>query len=572
MEAQKTGNFPEPIRLCGQLKEELESEQSWTKSGKEIKAGVRAKRLVLQGFEEDSRFAIEVIKQFSEKIASLPSDRLIFQNEMGMEIVRVELEGAGILEVGLLEFARRLHLSRKELRKAEKEGKLSEILTEKLKHLQPIQKILEHYQPIFNKYEAAAEGKLVVPGSVPTIESGLTAKELMSIVRVAFTPDTFNAGEEGTFINTSDGEKHLLQLNKESGHLQIVRLSGSVRLGEGSYGKVDRVVDVSSASFKALKIAKQGVSTQKDAIAREDVLNECKILKLFQAKDWKVPGIQERLIEVEVISPPSSEEILIGNMGPEYEKNLYDLIQKIPISKMDPLVRIDGIGQIIFGLAWMYTLEVKHGDIRNKNVFVKVGEPLSIKLDDSTQSTIQLYQFDICDWGGARQFQDLQVDSKAVQDDPLGPMSMTRLPQGDEEKMREYVESKSQLLYQEIHIAHDTFATGAVAYEILAWSSSFFDQPVPVKSLRPVLSKGINVKPLCRPQVGGFCDEKWINFFQNMMEEDPFKRIHPLKAWDAYLENMREESSLLRIPKEILTRYEAWNEKLLIRLHEIENS
>lgn len=216
-------------------------------------------RHTLPGLEADPRFYIK--KMDISKTAG--GIRSVF-SRMNRSINYIKLKSGSLdgneVYININSLAKRLLLSKKEIKQAIKEGRLEQLIQDRAESF--TKGNIEKYKEIFDQYEFV-KGELQSQG-------GLKARTLMKVLEIGFKQMSMEPEKGG--IIAADGREFLFKPLKGRVVTLIDLSAGRWELGRGSYGKVDMVYDLVSRQSLAMKttLHKKGIQD----IEKEGMISE----------------------------------------------------------------------------------------------------------------------------------------------------------------------------------------------------------------------------------------------------------------------------------------------------------
>lgn len=365
--------------------------------------------------------------------------------------------------------------------------------------------------------DGAADGE-VSPELTPEILMKIIRKANLSLYRK-------DEKEDGAAITMKTGPKdnrtwRQFLTNRTAEGLQVIQWSDKILLnendpsylGEGSFGTVQKVYDISHATIKALKLAKQDADPVYAAKATEDIVNEGAKLTAF---DSTSDGLQHRPIAAIGIPFDHEGKKIYGYWGNYYnERSLQHAIDiqnfhDLPFNSRERLLMIL---PLFLGLKILQTPTktrgpVIHGDIKPGNVFMQ-------KKDGK-------YSLFIGDLGDAKDLQNELPLSKRPGLRPLGTVSTPGYyTKTDLQRLRETNSQEDWVKYQ---LKRDNFALASSAWELLIGSEVYeIDSTKGINKNTALTSKGITPSDLTLFKY--LYGESLAKLFELTLDEDPDKR------------------------------------------------
>jgi hypothetical protein len=257
--------------------------------------------------------------------------------------------------------------------------------------------------------------------------------------------------------------KHFLTGVNEEGNLQIVNWSGIVSrnrhagfLGAGTFGVAQKVYDLASKTFAAIKVAEPEDPDKKKA-AEVDVLNEGFKLKEVH-KDGVRPGLQEQPMFVFNLSADVQGKTrnVVGTLGRLYNQgDMFCVLTENP-RKPDDTGKRDMALQILKGGKALHETMV-HGDIKLENTFVRYDE-----------ATGKWFAY-IADFGDVKYKTDFVFDGREAgyKNMPVGFGTMASphyFTQGDIKASKEAVASQNEANWADLQQRRDVYAIATTVW------------------------------------------------------------------------------------------------------------
>lgn len=473
---------------------EAAAEKSVSEAGKEIGLGQRTTRLQLADLDHP-QFYIEVIPKGQKNPLSG-----FFDNIKGhIHYVDLKVNGQTVM-VNVNSLAQRLHLDEGELRAAAKQGKLEDFLTkEKGEHIKSLptrvliaknfgnipeadkREIINEYGKIIDNFAAEGEGTLKTRNGAH--DTGISKSELVKVIGLAVKNELPQGGAliktsamvqkqrtKGVTTVTINISQAVLAKRDATGKLHLTMLYGK-ELGTGSAGVVEKVVNLTDGTFKALKTVNTPehvkvmlAADDKDVIAtaqkllqdkRDNILSEAKLLLEFNPTGTAV-GIQK--------PPQLVYQIAGGAYTPEATGFMMELAEKGDLSSAwkseDRSVKqnMEGSVQMLKGLVYAKNQGLPHGDIKPQNILVG-------KNSDGRE------EFRIADWGGTQFCRNPAEFQKKLEHNmgPAGPKTVGYYYEGaggDIERMENAGRSGNMDAYKAAAFSRDVFALGATMVQM----------------------------------------------------------------------------------------------------------
>jgi hypothetical protein len=289
--------------------------------------------------------------------------------------------------VQVKELAKALYVSESQIVQAADSGKLDSLVA----HLA---ETMQKYKMQFAHFER--HQKLVVAGHSESDAGALTARQLMKTTAAAF-------------LNIYPGESEIIDLGRFKGKVLVsVGRDGSVeifkimkRLGKGSFGKADLMIDVTSGDTTVMKLARQkpmSHRSQRENAVR-DVKNEYITLCIIHQGGNKT-GIQDKprmcveVLNQSALSKGKLEYEEAGYMGSHYDGTASRLGKDPDFKGAHAL---DALYQLFSGLDTLTSLEIVHCDLKPANIlFRKNPDPTAMRK----------FEVHLSDFGGACRLHD----------------------------------------------------------------------------------------------------------------------------------------------------------------------
>jgi Protein kinase domain len=334
---------------------------------------------------------------------------------------------------------------------------------------QLMQQAKNDYKAISANYKEGVNGTLVAKSKDGKAIPGMTKQLLMKIVRQS-TLSLENSNSNGVRVNTKSMKQRKLNLlagKADNGSLQVINWSGDVNinesnsnfLGQGSFGRVQRVANISLAEVNALKISCPKEEKNKQ-LARDDIKNEYS----------KLTEIHENGLQEGLQFPPSTnyeisngDDTEIGMLQPIYsEGELFDYIVDGTIDNLTPKKRIQLLVKLFKGLNTLQEQNIVHGDIKLENCFVGIKD-----------GNVFIH---IADLGGAK---NTKTELLLNQPDNLSNFNLNSgnalgtiatpgyFTKTDWNKSYQHAFFKDQKSWENVQMKRDVFATATVAYALL---------------------------------------------------------------------------------------------------------
>lgn len=285
-----------------------------------------------------------------------------------------------------------------------------------------------------------------------------TREELISKIREAcLTMKMVRDNGLALRTNWNDSTHVIMQSNK--GYLDVFNVKE--RLGEGSFGQVDELVNVVTLKTIALKTLHPPVFNnnvdpfyvrEKYRIALKDLFNEYHILELLH-KNGKAIGIQDPPKRTFKLLKEENHERILSDayITTKYASNYFRDIIKDDVTYRD---RILECRQLLIGLAHMETCGVMHGDIKTENILIKTNK--------NGKRFIE-----IADFGGATTDIHERMDGKVCTDSCVANRDMN-IEKELLYKIKERGKNKYIRDFKELQFKQDVFAMGLVFYELFS--------------------------------------------------------------------------------------------------------
>lgn len=394
-----------PDRPKGFKIEDSEAEGSYAKNGNGIAMGEKISRLILD--DKDSRFNIAVVRE---------KDIGFFQKVFTHIKIK---EGDESIYVNVNSVAKRLHLSKANVKKAAASGQFTSAIKNRSNE---VKRILTEYERLFLLHRANAkmDSKLVLK-VIGKAESLLRAS----------TPDQKRVQLEikkkgRTFVAMLDQEGLL--------NISFIRR----KLGEGSFGAVYIVTHL-AGNDPAELVIKYAKDNKR---AREDVKKEAETLSYLHG-DGEVEGIQSKPHRVLSVLTPGSE-VKDGYLSVRYAGDLTKAYKEGIIQK------IKRGHSLLKAVAIMHKKGVAHKDIKPENILIR-GE-----------TTV------LSDFGDATRFDP----SKPIKE--WGVHTPVYTHSGLQYKAFSHIERGEAVEVEKCMKQNDVFAIGVVLFQLFTSSNSLF--------------------------------------------------------------------------------------------------
>lgn len=258
------------------------------------------------------------------------------------------------MELSILQMdCRNLGISDTKIKKATENGTLTKTLALR-------EKTLKHYNTVVENYDIQKEGRLALKSGAP---SKLTVNLLQKVIKAALKNDI---STEGAVIK-KEGETFLIQ-SSMSEKLQITHQTGQL-LGRGAFGAVYKVVNISTGSLMALKIAEaESFSDISASDANKALYREVKNLEIANAGRGHTIGVQPAAHAVYSVTGRNKAP---GYLIPLYSQSLSKLAR---LSTPDIQKNIVYSKQLFSGLASVHAARLVHTDIKPDNIGVNDDE------------------------------------------------------------------------------------------------------------------------------------------------------------------------------------------------------
>lgn len=242
--------------------------------------------------------------------------------------------GNQVIFTNINSIAHHLEISRKDVLKAAKDGKLEKL----------IQESLDYYKQ-YQENHSSEQSK---------IPSNAILKAISAGVNLPFENDHI------MITGYKDKSRELCVLRKGES-IEIYDFSAKL-LGSGTFGNVEAIKEVFSDKVLAFKTPKQKNFAK---VIKAGVDN----LTFLQSKDTPVPGIQFKPIEV-------SYKGSIGSMMEMYDKSYFSLIQSRNLTDVELETKLNEGLQLLFALRYLHQNGAIHRDIKPQNILFKEDEHL----------------------------------------------------------------------------------------------------------------------------------------------------------------------------------------------------
>ncbi len=315
-----------------------------------------SKEMIIEAEKSDS---LEELINLAVEAKHYNVDYTLFKNAEDIH----ELEYLGYL-------ADSFHLTLEEVLLAKKEGRLDEFI--------------ETAKQVESKVEAVYK-KLVATDSDENLQLNQAIKTIKLTIRSAFKVLAQKRAPTKDLEMIIPMTKYHSILVKTSGDsLKITGLFGK-KLGEGSFGiafqgvnLLEGVLELGDESVVKMPKAHQASQSQ--------IIQEVKILGTIHAEKT-VLGIQKALKEVKdvrsIMFPTSAKT---GHIGAFYETDLKSVIASE--KKLSLFEKASVAYQLLYGLDYLHSKGITHGDIKPANIFFNRG-----KNNDETRSLAFLADF-----------------------------------------------------------------------------------------------------------------------------------------------------------------------------------
>lgn len=294
-----------------------------------------------------------------------------------------------------------------------------------------------------------------------------TLKKVISTACMLFTP---SQQTQSFLIHTGNLEVMATWKVKEGKpRLKLLDVSNAKYLGEGTFGTVLKVMKLHKpGQYVALKVAKNDAGPS----AIRDINNESQLLTHIHSAG-NIPGIQLKGTPIKFVK---NGEEFTGFLAKYCDRgSLENVIGKdfkdytnFPLEKA-----LDVCYQLLFGVAYLETNGVHHGDIKPANILVNTlsNGDLDCRLSD---------------FGGARTFEYLKKDGLWLRS-PIGVHTRRYLPKKFESEIKNAVLMRDWDAYVELKQKHNVYALGLTLTEIFLGSNlesvSFYHIPLEMINL-----------------------------------------------------------------------------------------
>lgn len=337
--------------------------------------------------------------------------------------------------VNVKSVASRLHLSKKLIKAASKDGTLLDLIQTTANHQN---KIIKNYEHILDSFFVEELEKDLA------ISPAILMKVIRTSIPILFDPQSPESG-----ISMLFRKNRVLMARRVEDRFELA-LSTLEQLGQGGFGVVwkcirltndkelDRKYPLIPHEELALKIAKNSIQAQDDL--KKEYLMLQQLHQQNPNPNTPLRGIQEKPHQfVELLTSSYEEPNIYGYLGKKYDGNLRNCYS-YPMK-----VKLKQASDILAGLAFLADQNIIHGDIKPENIFFK-------KEFDGTITTF------ISDLGSAISMQSPRwtwgVHTRKY-------VSRKHLDKAEENERRD-------LVINSILLQNDVFATGIVLYKFLS--------------------------------------------------------------------------------------------------------
>lgn len=337
--------------LGPKLPEPSQAGETFSAEGERISKGKEKSRYKVMGEEGDTRMMIAA-KQSLVKPDMSVMDRL--RNQI-RAVRHVKYEN---VDLNIRSLAKRLHISKAEIREASKTGNVASLIESR--QSERLDKALNYYEKVFAHRELFGAGGLSTRTLMDVTKTGLSIL-LRSSGRAKEGEgkmETFNLGRHSFNVDTTTNHPDLLN----------IAVFGK-RLGEGHFGKVTAEMRLDKPQERTVLKETKGSRTDTEQALR----NEVAILRRFEdpsiqfivGADGKAAGIEEAPELYAVLSGTTQAVACRKKYADSGDlKNAF----KAPMEDKMEIAR-----QLLAGGANLKRANVAHADIKPDNILLRSG-------------------------------------------------------------------------------------------------------------------------------------------------------------------------------------------------------
>ena len=423
-----------------------EASESYSATGEETKAGKKKSRIDFGDARIDIAAKDKAGISFTNPIKGIY--KMIY---VQLRCVKLKTE-TKTFYLNVNSVAKRLHLTKEDIKEATKDGTLETLVQEKSAHMA---QILSEYHNIFKSYEDNNQ-----ENQFQKVTS-LSAETLMKVVSAA-VPQLFHKTESKRteHVSSFEGTGFVMAHKDEEGKFAVT-INTAERVGKGTFGIVEKAKTLGSLSratspdLQALKTA-QGETVELTKTAMRDLKLEVEVLRKFAILNGGKPrrGIQPppfALIEISIKITQSFVKEVVAFLGRLFDGDLEKGCKK-PNYKIE--IALKHGADILAGMAFAHEQKIPHKDLKTENVLFKGDQAF------------------VSDWGGASILDEKNGLYKENDEGKKHFHFGTHSPFITSIKHKEAAESAWRegdiKTSNQIVLENDVFSAGAVLYEILS--------------------------------------------------------------------------------------------------------